>query len=110
MLNDLQPEIGSTISIQKLAFDIILNRLRESGYQTLGPRVKNDTLVYEPIETLKDLPQGYITEQEAGRFRLIHTGHGRYFDLIPGAQSWKQFLFPPRLDLFTLQKTTITGR
>ena len=106
MLNDRQPEIGSTISIQKRDFDTLLIRLQEAGYQTLGPRVKNDTLVYEPIEGLKDLPQGYITEQEAGRFRLIHTGHGRYFDLIPGAQSWKQFLFPPRLELFTLQKNS----
>ena len=104
MLNERRPEIGSTISIQKLAFNTILDRLRETGYQTIGPRVKNDTLVYEPIESLNDLPQGYVTEQEAGRFRLIHTGHARYFDLIPGAQSWKQFLFPPRLELFTLQK------
>jgi sulfhydrogenase subunit beta (sulfur reductase) len=104
MSSNRRPEIGSTISIQKHAFDTILIRLREAGYQTIGPRVKNDTLVYEPFESLNQLPQGYITEQDAGRFRLTYTGHGRYFDLIPGAQSWKQFLFPPRLDLFTLQK------
>jgi sulfhydrogenase subunit beta (sulfur reductase) len=104
MPSDRQPEIGSTISIQKEVFDIILSRLKEAGYQTIGPRVKNDTLVYEPIESLDQLPKGYVTQQEAGRFRLIYTGHGRYFDLIPGAQSWKQFLFPPRLDLFTLKK------
>jgi sulfhydrogenase subunit beta (sulfur reductase) len=104
MPNDRRPEIGGTISIQKQAFDIILSRLREAGYQTIGPHIKNDTLVYEPIESLNDLPQGYVTEQEAGRFRLIHNGHHRYFDLIPGSQSWKQYLFPPRLDLLTLQK------
>jgi ferredoxin len=104
MLNDRRPEIGSTISIQKQAFDILLIRLNEAGYQTIGPRVKNDTVVYEAIEKLNDLPKGYVTEQEAGRFRLINTGHGRYFDLIPGAQSWKQFLFPPKLDLFSLKK------
>ncbi len=104
MPSDRQPEIGSTISIQKEAFDTILSHLREAGFQTIGPRVKNDTLVYEAIESLGQLPQGYVTEQEAGRFRLVNTGHNRYFDLIPGAQSWKQFLFPPRLDLFSLQK------
>jgi sulfhydrogenase subunit beta (sulfur reductase) len=103
-MSNHRPDIGSTIFIQKQAFDKVLNRLREAGYQTIGPRVKNDTLVYEAVETLDQLPKGYVTEQDAGRFRLIHTGHNRYFDLIPGAQSWKQFLFPPRVDLFTLQK------
>jgi ferredoxin len=104
MSNNRRPEIGSTISIQKKAFDTVLLHLREAGYQTIGPRVKNDTVVYEPVENLNQLPKGYITEQDAGRFRLIKSGHDRYFDLIPGAQSWKQFLFPPRIDLFSMQK------
>jgi ferredoxin len=104
MPNNHRPEIGSTISIKKPALDNLLSHLRDAGYQTIGPRVKNETLVYEAIDNLEQLPRGYITEQEAGRFRLAYTGHSRYFDLIPGAQSWKQFLFPPRLDLFSLQK------
>ena len=103
-MSNHRPDIGSTISIEKQAFDKILIHLRDAGYQTIGPRVKNETLVYEIFESLDQLPKGYITEQDAGRFRLIQTGHNRYFDLIPGAQSWKQFLFPPRFDLFTLQK------
>lgn len=105
MSSDRRPEIGSTISIQKQTLDTILGRLQAGGFQTIGPRIKNDTLVYAPIEHLSDLPKGYVTEQVAGRFRLINTGHGRYFDLIPGAQSWKQYLFPPRVDLFSLQKS-----
>ena len=105
MLNDRQPEIGSTIVITKVAFNAILSRLREKGYKTIGPRVKNDTLIYAPIEGVDDLPRGYITEQDAAHFRLTYTGHSRYFDAIPGAQSWKQFLFPPKAELFTLRKT-----
>ena len=105
MLNDRQPEIGSTIVITKVAFNAILSRLREKGYETIGPRVKNDTLIYAPIEGVDDLPRGYITEQDAAHFRLTYTGHSRYFDAIPGAQSWKQFLFPPKAELFALRKT-----
>ena len=104
MLNDRQPEIGSTIVITKVAFNAILSRLREKGYETIGPRVKNDTLIYAPIEGVDDLPRGYITEQEAAHFRLTYTGHSRYFDAIPGAQSWKQFLFPPKSEIFALRK------
>ncbi len=99
------PEIGSTVSIKKPTLDTILARLREAGFETIGPRVKNETLVYDHVDTLEQLPRGYITEQEAGQFRLVYTGHDRYFDLIPGQQSWKQFLFPSRLELFKMQKT-----
>ena len=99
-----RPEIGSTIVIEKEAFNAILARLKENGYETIGPRVKNETLIYSSIDQLNDLPRGYVTEQDAGHFRLTHTGHSRYFDAIPGAQSWKQFLFPPKTELFTLRK------
>jgi len=104
MPNNQRPEIGSTIVIQKEAFNTILSHLKEKGYETVGPRVKNDTLIYAPIEQMDDLPRGYVTEQDAAHFRLTYTGHPRYFDAIPGAQSWKQFLFPPRTDLFALRK------
>jgi ferredoxin len=104
MVNEQRPEVGSTIAIEKPVLDKILICLQEEGYLTVGPCVKNETLVYEQIKGLNDLPRGYITEQEAGYFRLRQAGHSRYFDIIPGAQSWKQFLFPPRAELFKLQK------
>jgi sulfhydrogenase subunit beta (sulfur reductase) len=105
MLDERAPEIGSTVSIQKPTLNIILSKLREAGFETVGPRIKNDTLVYDLLESIDQLPRGYVTEQEAGQFRLVHAGHDRYFDLIPGQQSWKQFLFPSRLELFKMVKS-----
>jgi len=104
MPNERLPEIGSTITIEKEAFTLLLFRLKEEGYLTIGPRVKNESLVYEPIDNLEDLPQGYSTEQKPGHFRLIRDRHLRYFDIIPGALSWKQFLFPPCIELFAMHK------
>ena len=97
-------DIGSTITIEKQAFNLLLSHLKEEGYLSIGPRVKNESLVYEEIESLDDLPQGYSTEQKPGYFRLIREKHSRYFDIIPGAHSWKQFLFPSSVELFTLHK------
>jgi formate hydrogenlyase subunit 6/NADH:ubiquinone oxidoreductase subunit I len=108
MPNDQRPEIGSTLAIQKPDFDLLLANLKANGYELIGPRINNDTLVYAPINSMQDLPRGYVTRQEAGRFKLIKSGHKHYFDLIPGAQSWKQFLFPSRAELFKLQKTNGT--
>ena len=94
MLNERIPEIGSTITIEKLAFNTLLSHLKEEGYLSIGPRVKNKSLVYEQIESLEDLPQGYSTSQKPGRFQLYNGKHSRYFDIIPGAHSWKEILFP----------------
>ncbi len=96
--------IGSVVSIPKTELDALLAGLRQNGYQTVGPRLKDEGLVYAGIESLADLPRGVISEQAAGKFRLVQTGQERYFDIIPGGQSWKQFLFPPRLTLFTAHK------
>lgn len=104
MQSEIRLELDSTVAIQKQDFDLLLKKLQGLGYEAVGPRVENETLIYAPIQTLDDLPLGYKSEQEAGRFRLTQTGHSRYFDAIPGAQSWKQFLFPSRLELFELQK------
>ncbi len=104
MAEDRLPEIGSTISIPKSSFNVLLARLKEAGFETIGPRIKNETLVYDAIDNLDQLPRGYVTEQEAGHFRLVYAGHDRYFDVIPGQHSWKEFLFPSRLELFQMQK------
>ena len=104
MLNERIPEIGSTITIEKLAFNTLLSHLKEEGYLSIGPRVKNKSLVYEQIESLEDLPQGYSTSQKPGRFQLYNGKHSRYFDIIPGAHSWKQYLFPSHVELLTLYK------
>ena len=104
MQNETLPEVGSIITIQKPVFDQILSRLKKDNYLAIGPRVRNESLVYEAIEKMEDLPRGYTTEQKPGRFRLIKDRHSRYFDIIPGAHSWKQFLFPPSAELFKLRK------
>ncbi len=104
MPSERLPDIGSTITINKPDFNLLLSHLKEEGYLPVGPRVKNESLVYEEIERLEDLPQGYGTEQKPGYFRLVREKHTRYFDVIPGAHSWKQFLFPSKIELFSLHK------
>ncbi|GAB4428642.1 MAG: 4Fe-4S dicluster domain-containing protein [Anaerolineales bacterium] len=97
-------ELGSVYALPKASFDSLLDRLTKKGYMPIGARVEHETLVYAPVNKLDDLPKGYVSEQEAGHFRLTKTNHERYFDYIPGAHSWKQFLFPPRVELFKLRK------
>ena len=101
---EIKLHLGSQVAIRKAEFDRLLQNLKNIGYETIGPRVQGGAVVYAPIAGLADLPKGLTSEQEAGQYRLNPSGNERYFDYTPGAQSWKQFLFPPRSELFRLMK------
>ncbi len=96
--------INNEVILQKEELDVLLQALRDEGYQTVGPKIKHEVLQYGPITGLADLPQGYSTHQTNGEYRLQDKGHSRYFDITHGSQSWKQFIFPARKELFTLNK------
>jgi ferredoxin len=96
--------IGSTVALIKPELDTLLADLRTNGYRTAGPHLQDESIVYKEIEGLKDLPRGILSEQAPASYRMVQTGRDRYFDFIPAAQSWKQFLFPPRYMLFTAKK------
>jgi len=96
--------IGAKVAIKKQQLNSLISSLQDSGYQTIGPRVRDNAITLAPINTLDDLPMGYISEQERGYYRLIPGKHERYFDVTPGADSWKKFLFPPRSRLFEVSR------
>ncbi len=103
---ELQISVGSTVALPKAALEKILENLRRMGYRVLGPQIQDTALVYKPLSTTRDLPKGYISQQEPASYRLVYTGHARYFDATPAAQSWKQFFFPSQTELasFTRQE------
>ncbi len=103
-MNEKNLTIGSTVALPKPELDALLADLRSNGFQTVGPHVQDESVVYKEIEGLKDLPRGYRSEQNPAAYRLIQTGKERYFDFIPAMHSWKYFLFPPRHLLFNAYK------
>jgi len=103
-MTELNPEVGSTVALKKTNFDQLLALLKEMGYETIGAHVQENTIVYSPILAMEELPRGFTSEQNGGHYRLVYSGHPRYFDITPGAPGWKQYLFPPRSELFTVKK------
>lgn len=92
--------IDTKIAIKKEALNKIISLLKDRGYETIGPKINNSTLACEAIDSTEDLPYGYVSEQEKSTYRLISGVHKRYFDIVPGQQSWKKYLFPPKSELF----------
>ncbi|MGA9533796.1 MAG: 4Fe-4S dicluster domain-containing protein [Anaerolineales bacterium] len=92
------------LSLPKSQLDLLLTRLQQRGYQVLGPRSRHGTIEYGPIERTADLPVGLESDQAPGSFRLRPGADDRVFDAIPGADSWRKFLFPARNPLFRVER------
>ncbi|MFN2144140.1 MAG: 4Fe-4S dicluster domain-containing protein [Anaerolineales bacterium] len=101
---EMRLSINNEVVIPKTELDKLLAAMRQQGYQTVGPVVKHDALEYGPVETIADLPKGYTSEQNAGQYRLKQAGHDRFFDITPGARTWKEYIYPPRRHLFTMSR------
>jgi ferredoxin len=99
-------EMGTTIALPKSALPDLISNLKHMGYEVVGPQVKDNTIVYDSLSNVEDLPRGYTSEQKPGSYRLLYTGHENYFDITPGPHSWKMFFFPPRSQMVAFQRTT----
>lgn len=98
--------------IGKAGFASLFTLLTEKGYRIIGPHLANEAIVYDDITTLNDLPQGYIDEQEGGRYRLIldagRKGNAEaFFRYAVGPYSWKRFLFPPVQKLWSAKRQEV---
>lgn len=85
-------------------FHHLLDLMKKDEYELLGPTIRNNALIYDEIQSAKDLPIGWVDEQDPGRYRIQRRSDKAYFGYNVGQHSWKQFLFPSREKLFTATK------
>jgi ferredoxin len=78
--------------------------LSSQGYSVVGPKVREGTIVYETVRSIDDLPVGWTDEQDGGKYRLSKRDDNAMFGYAVGPHSWKKFLFPPRLKLWTAKR------
>src|SRR6266536_4995837 len=73
----------------------LLAVLQSKAYQVVGPTVQNNTIVYDTLTSVADLPIGYTDEQDGGTYRLKKRADKALFGYAVGPHSWKKFLHPP---------------
>ena len=96
------PRERVTIGVSTL--DVLLQRLRDVGYQLIGPTVRDGAIVLAEIQGVSDLPAGWTEVQEAGTYRLARRADSALFGYSLGPQSWKPYFFVPRLRLWRAQR------
>lgn len=82
----------------------LLVSLGKRGFETIGPTLGDDAIIYDRITSVGDLPVGWTDEQGPGSYRLVKRDDRAYFGYTLPPQSWKRFLYPPSKKLFSIRK------
>ena len=98
------PCIGDKFTLDRENLQELIRELTGSGYQVKGPAVRDGAIVYDEINSLSDLPEGWTDQQEGGSYRLKKRQDQALFGYNVCPHSWKQFLFPPKKKLWTAKR------
>jgi sulfhydrogenase subunit beta (sulfur reductase) len=83
----------------------LVEALKRDAYQVIAPTVRDQAIVYDRIESERELPAGYTDEQDGGKYRLKQRGDALVFGFAVGPTSWKRFLHPPVFKLWSASRT-----
>lgn len=92
--------VGDRVVIEAGHLQNLLQALINTGFQLVGPIIRNGDLVYGELKTAADLPVGWTDDQESGTFRLKPRGDEAFFGFGVGQHSWRQYLLPSRCRLW----------
>ncbi|MFN8162202.1 MAG: 4Fe-4S dicluster domain-containing protein [Solirubrobacterales bacterium] len=103
------PDVAGMTVIGLDGLDALLDALRERGYRTVGPVLRDGAILYDEIGSSADLPVGWTDRQEGGTYRVERREDGALFGFNVGPHSTKRFLHPPRLRLFRARRDGPAG-
>jgi formate hydrogenlyase subunit 6/NADH:ubiquinone oxidoreductase subunit I len=88
----------------------LIDALVRKGYEVIGPRLRDGAIVYDEVASVHDLPAGWTDEQEPGRYRLKRREDDALFGYTVGPQSWKNYLHPAEVRLWSAERQGETFR
>ncbi|HET9407213.1 MAG TPA: 4Fe-4S dicluster domain-containing protein [Candidatus Sulfotelmatobacter sp.] len=80
------------------------------GYDVIGPTVRDGAIVLDHLESAEQLPAGWTDEQSPGHYRLKSQESGAFFDYAVGPHSWKKFLHPAEIKIWSAERQNGTFR
>ena len=88
----------------------LIEALVHKGYAVVGPTVRDGAIVYDQVESVRDLPAGWTDEQAPGHYRLKLREDDALFGYVVGPQSWKKYLHPAEVRLWSAERQGGTFR
>ena len=81
----------------------LLDTLASMGYQCIGPRLKDETIQFEQLDNVSQLPKGVTQTQQPGQYQLHYNETDNYFAWANGPQAFKPYTFAARETLWRSQ-------
>lgn len=82
----------------------LIAALKADGYTVIGPAKRGEAIVLTELDSADDLPHGWGVTLEAGSYRLRRRDDSLAFGHSAGPQSWKTYLHPPKVPLWTVRR------
>ncbi|KUI40749.1 4Fe-4S ferredoxin [Mycobacterium sp. IS-1590] len=92
--------------IEAAAMGELVGTLQQRGYRVIGPTRSENAIVLAELASADDLPRGWGVDTGPGHYRLRKRDDDALFGHSAGPQSWKQFLHPPRQQLWSSEGET----
>ena len=92
------------VAIDRAGLDQLFGALQRRGYTLVGPMVRDRAIVLDELDSTADLPAGWTDVQEGGTYRLARRDDDALFGHNAGPNSWKSFLFPSELRIWTARQ------
>jgi Fe-S-cluster-containing hydrogenase component 2 len=83
---------------------VLHTALREAGYRVIGPTVRDGAIILGELDSASDLPFGWGVQLAPGGYKLRRRDDSAAFGHSAGPQSWKQFLHPPREQIWSARR------
>ncbi len=88
----------------------LIEVLVHRGYEVVGPTVRDAAIVLDTIDSVSQLPEGWTDEQQPARYQLKRGKDHALFGYAVGPHSWKKYLHPAELRLWSAERHNETFR
>jgi ferredoxin len=95
---------GERFRLLREQFPALLELLAAEGHTLIGPALRSRAIVYDVLDCDAELPIGRGDRQGPGTYRLTERGDAMLFGHRVAQDSWKRFLFVPRLRLWSARR------
>lgn len=95
---------AAPVELDRPGLATLVEQLKLEGYRVVGPTVRENAIVLAELDSADELPWGWGVDAGPGTYRLRQRADGAAFGHSAGPQSWKQFLHPPREQLWSADR------
>ena len=103
-MTDQTPVVGKHVVIPKVGLQDVFNALTAAEFSVIGPTLDQEAIVFDTIRSIEQLPIGWTDDQGPAEYRTRNRNDGKYFGYVAGPTTWKKYLYPPHISLFSCRQ------